>query len=496
MVLPNFNPCCLNSVPRKLAKVLFIAMAVCLTTHHTLSIAEDEVDDPFTTLLVSPAGEPVPALKYDLLPPPAELLPGNAATIYLRATKAKGEEFRKKMGEASDWLRQPLEEFNVEEARKYLRQVSGVFDYLDRAARRESCDWEYPLGEEPAIMILLPDVQEMRSLARLLAVKARLEIVEGRFDDAIHTLQTGYALGQHDAKTPFLVCKLVGIAITNIMSERLSELIRQENAPNMYWALTKLPRPLFSIRDAIDTEGRSLELTFSIFENLDKLHSVESIQQEFDDSIDMLSEFSMATAMEKIFGVPMGDAQEVLMAVSLTGYPKARRFLIEEQGLSAEVVDAMPVAQVVFLYSRDVYNIIRDEKFKLFYVDYNQDTVEKFDKKDKYIFENARSMEIIPFAQTFLPTIQGSLIAQNRIQRQIEALRVVEAVRMQAADNGGTLPVSLDDITVVPVPKDPLLQRPFTYQVQDSEALLTTQAPKKWPNDRIRYRIILRKTDK
>jgi len=471
-----------NSVATRLALLLCVGIA----THHSPLFGEEK--PLFKTLVVDPQGESVPALKHSLLPPMLDLKPGNAAPIYLRSTYEQGEAFRKELRRASEWLDKPLEEFKSEEVRQYVRQFDTVFKFFDRGARRESCDWEYPLGEEPAIYILLPDAQSMRAMARLLAVKARLEIVEGRFDDAIHTLQTGYALGQHVAETPFLVCELIGMAISNIMSHHVEELIQQENAPNMYWALTKLPRPLFNLRDAIETEANFLELTFPVFKNLDKPQSVESIQQDFEAVVDLF-------AMESMRKTP-GSVRPTMLGMTLAGYPKARRYLIDVRGMSEEAVDRLPVIQVVLLYSRDIYNIIRDEQFKWFYVPYNQEAIAGYQRAEKFLSEDARAMEILPLAQTLLPAIRASHQAQFRVQRKIEALQVVEAVRMHAAANGGKLPTSLNDITIVPIPIDSVTRRPFTYQLQGDHALLTAAAPK--GRDEavygIHYKIVLRNT--
>ena len=40
------------------------------------------------------------------------------------------------------------------------------------------------------------------------------------------------------------------------MLDRVEELISQPGAPNLYWALTALPRPLVSMREALETEQR------------------------------------------------------------------------------------------------------------------------------------------------------------------------------------------------------------------------------------------------
>jgi hypothetical protein len=61
--------------------------------------------------------------------------------------------------------------------------------------------------------------------------------------------------------------------------------------------------------------------------------------------------------------------------------------------------------------------------------------------------------------------------AEIRGPRQFAALQAVEAVRMHAATTG-KLPATLAEITVVPVPPNPITRQPFPYELLDSEAVL------------------------
>ncbi|HUY31990.1 MAG TPA: hypothetical protein VMV69_04355 [Pirellulales bacterium] len=93
-------------------------------------------------------------------------------------------------------------------------------------------------------------------------LQAKLQIVEGRLDEALHTLQTGYAMGQHAARGPTLINGLIGIAICGMMSSRLRDLIQQPGAPNLYWALTTLPDPLIDLRACMEAESQILYLSY------------------------------------------------------------------------------------------------------------------------------------------------------------------------------------------------------------------------------------------
>src|SRR5262249_39550328 len=133
--------------------------------------------------------------------------------------------------------------------------TSSMLKELDLAARREYCDWEMtPRIRTDGIGLLLPDVQGMREFGSLLAARARFHMADGHYAECIHALQTGMALGRHVAEAPTLINALVGMAISQIMLGQVEDLIQQPNAPNMYWALTMLPRPYIDMTKSMQGE--------------------------------------------------------------------------------------------------------------------------------------------------------------------------------------------------------------------------------------------------
>ena len=221
----------------------------------------DEPPQP-RVLVVSPMAAPVPALKYRLLPSSADLNPGDAAPIYLRAHGYEDSTLEPAWNQiaekSSKWQGLPLKDFPVAEARAFVNLWSGKLKQIEFGTRRKTCDWNYTLPEERlnAIGILLPDAQSMRQWSRVLALKARVEIAEGKYDEAVRTIETGMAFARHVAEGPFLINGLIGIACSNHMLAFLDDLIAQPGAPNLYWALTALPRPLISLRNSLEVEQK------------------------------------------------------------------------------------------------------------------------------------------------------------------------------------------------------------------------------------------------
>jgi hypothetical protein len=99
--------------------------------------------------------------------------------------------------------------------------------------------------------------------------------------------------------------------------------------------------------------------------------------------------------------------------------------------------------------------------------------------------------------KSFLAAISvNSYINSHKIDRQIDALRVVEAIRNYAAGHGSQLPESLGKITEVPVPNDPFTGKPFLYEVKGGVATLSAEGIHRTDPDRdlacIKYHIRIR----
>jgi hypothetical protein len=65
----------------------------------------------------------------------------------------------------------------------------------------------------------------------------------------------------------------------------------------------------------------------------------------------------------------------------------------------------------------------------------------------------------------------------NRLDRHVAALQCIEALRLYAGAHNGTFPNELSDVTEVPIPNDPIDQKPFIYHRTGSKAALEAEAP-------------------
>lgn len=433
--------------------------------------AADESEVPTVRLLVSPQAEPVPALRYRLLPPYEDLQPGNAVPFYYRAMlnlRGLPPEINQKYADNYEkWLTWPLDESLKPEIVSWLDAHQTALAELEKAVYREDCDWDYRLRElrgPSVINFQLADAQQARTLARALQIKARLAISEGRVDEALETLRTGYRLAVDVSQPRILISSLVGIAVASMMHGELEHLLSVADTPNLYWALATMPQPLISTHDALEHERVLAEQLLPILKDAEDVeYSPEEWQRKLSE---MLSNLQGAMGPEREIGVAERMA---ITGWIMLKYPGAKQALLEA-GYEAARVEAMPVAQVIAVHTARMHRILRDELFKWSYVPYGQ-AYERLNEFEQTLGERSRS-EPIPISALLLPAVRASLTAELRLQRHTALLRTVEAIRMQAAANQGRLPDSLDAVSVVPVPVDPFSQRPFSYRLDGATAVL------------------------
>jgi hypothetical protein len=264
--------------------VLLLAVVVFSQLVIGRAAAQDEADE--VLIEFNAAAIPKAALDNPLLPPRLETTRGNAALLYLRAVAIAGDlktpmkEFRENLNK---YLEPPMKDFPVEEAHKAIAPFESALGELQLASRRRSCEWQLPIEESGTGLyyVMLPEMQTLRDLARVLAVRIRVELHEGRIDAALDSLQTGYTMGRHIGDAPFLINSLVGIVGCRMMNERVLELLQSDEAPNLYWSLTALPEPLVDMRQALELESSSALMVFPELQTADDV-SGEASRKAFD----------------------------------------------------------------------------------------------------------------------------------------------------------------------------------------------------------------------
>lgn len=280
------------------------------------------------------------AQKYLLLPRAGEQADADAMPLYEKAVQLLPEDSQ--IDQISQWLKTSPSKFPGEQVKSTLEQFEPILQLLEQAAKCRRCDWPYWDSNT-----ISQDLRKYRGLVYFLALQMRLQVSQGRFDEAIGTVQAGFAMAKHLGEGHTFLHGLSGVGIGGLVCRQLEQFVQSPNAPNLYWALQALPRPF----------------------------------------------------------------------IDLTGWAE--------------------------------------------------------------------------FEEPHTGTIARLLM--NRFDRHVAALQCIEALRLYAAAHEGEFPKELSKITEVPVPNDPVMQRPFSYRRTGSDAVLEAPAPEgATEKDAIRYELSLK----
>jgi hypothetical protein len=415
--------------------------------------SNSRADEAVVHLTVRPMPAPKPALKYQLLPELRELKPGNAAQNYLKCFMEQRTFFygKQAVADRARYQAMPLAELPADELRDYggfaLRQA-------DWAARLDAVDWQAVQQLQDGGVEALPgELGPLQLLATALQVRFRGEVAGRRFDDAVRTAKTMFALGRHLGEHPTAVANLVGLWVAHLSLNALEEMVQQPGCPNLYWALTDLPFPLVDLRKGV--QGDSTRVAGEL-----RLLREDAPMTEAD----------VETIVGRLSGVvsftreQAGRAPRSLRTgLRARGNDPARvcaaRSRLVEAGCAEDRVKELPPLQVILLDEKRAFEIQRDERLKLLAVPLWQ--------LDSLAGSEERYGDLL-FAD-LLPQIVKLRRAQGQLEQQIALLRHVEALRLYAAEHNGKLPETLSDIHV-PLPGDPLSGKPFLYTVEGATA--------------------------
>ncbi len=436
-------------------------LLICLTLPVT-GRADDAATETVIRLKVSPMAAPKPALRYQLLPELREMQSGNPIYAYSICFMEQHNFYQNKeaLENREKWQTMPLKDLPYKEI---LSSYNGKsIRQADYAARLDTPDWQilYKIRRD-GVALLLPDLQPLRSLAGVLKVRLRAEIASGDINAAIGTTKTLLALSRHLGEHPTLIGNLVGIAVANIALGPVDELIQQPGCPNLYWALTNLPKPMFDLRKGLQGERCLFDAEFALLDQTEPMTERQILA-----AVAKLHE-----TMRGIFG-PQGPKIDVsgwlAKRTADEAFVSSARARLKEYGVSEEKLKLFPPQQFVLLEEMIELQIQRDEVAKAMSLPF---------------WEGAKLMESASARRDesrlldgLAPSVKNVRQAAARLEQRVALLRCVEALRLYAASKG-QLPDKLEDCTV-PIPADPITGKAFRYQLDGTKAILRGTPPK------------------
>jgi hypothetical protein len=438
-------------------------------------------------LTASPAAPPAPALRYTLLPTARDTRPGNQIAAFYKCFMEQHRLFfdKDEAARREDWLTAPLAE--LKEEKDLVGYGGAAVLQARRAARLEVVDWQIS-GDLRAdgIQLMLPDLQQLRELARVLRARARGEIARGEFDAAADTIQVHLALARTLNEHPTLIGSLVGIAIAATALSSVEEFVAQPGAPNLFWALADLPTPLFDLRKA--AHGERVLITGDIAPLIDRVNPMTDAQ--IGRAVLKVTELLDLTTLKEGLAAPAppaggkADPPAPPPPPRPQPRPKAKTpatYLGDRAADAADVaaaraklmpaaptrdlrIEKFPPMQVILIDELNRYETARDDLLKWLSVPAWQ-----LPPADDKLADHAL---LTPLA----PAVLKVSVARTRVQQQVAMLQVVEALRAHAAGHGGRLPGGLDEVRL-PLPNDPFTNRPFRYEVLNGVGVVRGTPP-------------------
>ena len=449
------------------------------------------------TITLARKAEHKPALSIRFIPDPFNAKPGNAAIYYLKAggffEQTMAQQAKRKFEEESRlaagdkdyapyiWLETELKDLPVEKVKEYLSYTSFQTLFLEEAAARLHCDFDRQIKTvENPVSYLLPEVQSVRDVARIQAMRFLVAMAENRTDDAIKILGQMIAMGPHFCQEPFLVSNLVGTACVNIGLQQAYYLSEHPAAPNLYWAIAQLPNPLINLEQSLAYEREFLFEQVKVLREVDDIPKPDGYWSEFIDRF--------TTAIKGV-GRPLDELESfgiagITLAIG-SNVPKAREYLVKIEGMSNDKLDKLPNAQIFFLAMRRFYERYRDEEFKYSFLP--EHARKKSSATSTEFGESLKRYGLITIpTSSLLPAVQAAQSASRRTQQQLAMWQTTESIRHHLATHDNKLPATLEELEL-PAPHDPLTSGPFEYVVHATGATLKGAA-----NPGLQYQFELR----
>jgi hypothetical protein len=432
-------------------------------------------------LKVRPTPAAKPALKYQLLPEWGELNPGNPAQNYLKCfAEQQGFFFNKSAAvERVRYLAMPLAELPAD---KLLQYGGFALRQADWAARLGALDWQMLRHvQTEGVDVPVPELGLLRLLGPALQVRFRAEVARGRFDDALRTAKTMFALARHLGEHPTEAASLMGLSVAYLALGTLEEMLQQPGCPNLYWALTDLPCPLVDLRKGLKGHATLAGADLRLLRD-----DVPMTEDQLEKFIGRLSGV-MGFAREQAGEAPRSLRAGLLARVRDADGVRAARGRLVEAGCAEDRVQKFPAAQVILLDERRHYEIRRDEGLKLLAVAPWQ--------IDALAGTGGQGSGADGLFADLLPNLREDCQTAGRVERRIALVRHVEALRLYAAGHGGRLPETLNDVPV-PLPPDPFSGKPFPYKVEAATAYLLGLPPRGEEQDpcfNVRYEVTIQK---
>ncbi|MCA9128963.1 MAG: hypothetical protein KDB22_17875 [Planctomycetales bacterium] len=429
--------------------------------------ATETKTDPVRVLSIYSQPESEPNLKYRFYESAVLRQSGSSSDLLGRARLVNlqipnAEQLNKQYAQfAEQWSEGPVEELLTSGAVEYLESYEQVLKLVHAATRLSRVE---PIptvefeGEELELNAEeFGPIQDYRHFARLLVLQARVALAEGRLDDALDSIGSGFRLAEIcELQQPALVSKLVALAIVGLMHISLEELVQHPDCPNLYWALASVPDSFWSCSIALDGELAYQDKKLgSLMRPVPLDASREEIVQRLVQTITIMPVvFDAGSNLDR-------TTAQLLAGIAILLFADNGREELREFGYSPQQIAQLSPPAVVILSTQLSFSQARDRVFKWALLENQSDRIEKeLSAPFQSVRIAARPTQILN--GMLLPAIQALQSAVLRSEMTHKRLMFVEALRAHAAFHN-ELPQTMSDLDVLPAPLNPQTSKPFQY---------------------------------
>ena len=323
---------------------LFLAISVTIVVSMmSAPIAQAEVQqERVERLTIHPVATTQSSLQYNLLPELMDQAPGNAAPLYLMASKLGPDpkQASEALDRVSDFLDGPADQLPREKARQLLAPFQTKLRVADLAAHREEAQWD-PALREDGVNALLPYLSDLRGLALLWSLQSRLQILDNDWPAAARTISDGFTLSRQLRRQAVTVQGLIAAGIADeTLARGIQDWISHGESPNLYWSLSSLPQPFIDVHEIALWEKSIVYFTFPV------LRDTPDSRPDADSWRKFLAQVSEMIGSEKRNAMPTQVRAALFAAMA---YPCARVYLLSH-GRTPAQVDAMSVDQTAGMF--------------------------------------------------------------------------------------------------------------------------------------------------
>ena len=423
-----------------------------------------------------PTPSPRPASRFNLVPEYRDIRPGEKVGGFLACFTVRDGFFNQEnMEKRKEWLEMPLadlpadvrERADIKGGLAYDRPRDRLMTDIDKAARYARVEWNERLdprtdGVRPGTA----ELQKLRAIAPVVALRLRGEIKGHEFDRATESVKTLMGLSGLCQTHPDVLGWVVGVEVAELALNGAEELIQQPGCPNLYWPLADLPTPLVSSRAAISGGRVFATAAFNGLKTADRALTVREMDRYLNAAGDIVA-----------YNGPKIDiherAREALARYAAWAADPARvevcrKRLVEVGGIQPEAAARFGPLQVVLTDDILRAEMAADDLRRWINLPLWQMSAGV--EADQVAVCDFRSGMIL--APYLLPPVINIKRVEVLRDQRVAFLRIVEAVRLHAHENGGEWPASLAKIKPQ-LPTDPVSGKPFDYAVKDGVATLS-----------------------